>query len=305
MASGKTIGKPAAKRANWSEWLQQTVFVGPGLIAFIIIVLIPFGMGFYYTFTEWNGLDLGNAKWTGMTNITRILTDDPRFWQAFWFTAKFTLAAVTVTNVLAFLLSLLLTQNLRSKGVLRTIFFLPNVIGGLLLGYIWYFIFVRGFGAIGEATGIGFFKLQWLGTPETAFWGIVIVFVWQTAGYMMIIYIAAIIGVPKDLMEAARIDGANRWQILRSILVPLIMPAITICLFLTTSNAFKMFDLNLSLTGGGPGNSSESIALNIYREALVNNRYGLGTAKAMLFFFCVALITITQVWFTKKREVEA
>lgn len=293
------------RSVKWSEWMQQTIFVGPGLLAFILIVLTPFVMGFYYTFTEWDGLDLDGAKWTGMANITRIMTDDPRFWQAFWFTAKFTLAAVVITNSIAFLLALLLTQNLKSRGVLRTVFFLPNVIGGLLLGYIWYFIFTRGFSAIGEATGLGFFNLQWLGTPNTAFWGVVIVFVWQTAGYMMIIYIAAIIGVPKDLLEAARIDGAGRWQLLRSVLVPLIMPAITICLFLTTSNAFKMFDLNLSLTGGGPGNSSESIALNIYREALVNNRYGLGTAKAMIFFFGVALITITQVWFTKKREVEA
>ncbi|MCR2805220.1 carbohydrate ABC transporter permease [Paenibacillus soyae] len=299
----KTVQGP--RSAKLSEWLQQTIFVGPGLIAFILIVLTPFAMGFYYTFTEWDGLDLGGAEWTGMANIERIFTNDPRFWQAFWFTAKFTLAAVLLTNVVAFLLALLMTQNVKSRGVLRTIFFLPNVIGGLLLGYIWYFIFTRGFSAIGEATNIGFFNLQWLGTPNTAFWGIVIVFVWQTAGYMMIIYIAAIIGVPKDLLEAARIDGAGRWQVLRSVLVPLIMPAITICLFLTTSNAFKMFDLNLSLTGGGPGNSTESIALNVYREALVNNRYGLGTAKAMIFFIGVALITVTQVWFTKKREVEA
>ncbi|MFD0590453.1 carbohydrate ABC transporter permease [Paenibacillus sp. GCM10027627] len=299
------MAKAVRRSKGRGEWLQQTVFVGPGLLAFIIIVLAPFAMGFYYTFTEWNGLDLNGAKWIGMKNIERIFTDDPRFWQAFWFTAKFTLAAVLITNAAAFLLALLLTQKVKTRNVLRTVFFLPNVIGGLLLGYIWYFIFVRGFPAVGEAMGIGFFKLQWLGTPDTAFWGIVIVFVWQTAGYMMIIYIAALIGVPKDLLEAARIDGAGRFQLLRSVLVPLIMPAITICLFLTTSNAFKMFDLNLSLTGGGPGHSSESIALNVYREALVNNRYGLGTAKAMIFFAAVALITITQVWFTKKREVEA
>ncbi|MCA0753617.1 sugar ABC transporter permease [Paenibacillus sp. N4] len=294
-----------SKRIKWSEWLQQTVFVGPGLAAFVLIVLAPFVMGFYYTFTEWNGMDLNHAKWVGFSNISRIFGDDPRFWQAFWFTTKFTVAAVAFTNATAFLLALLLTSRLKTRSLLRTIFFLPNVIGGLLLGYIWYFIFVRGFRAVGEATGIGFFNWQWLGTPNTGFWGIVIVFVWQTAGYMMIIYIAAMVGIPKELAEAAKIDGAGKWQTLRSIVVPLIMPAITICLFLTTSNAFKMFDLNLSLTAGGPGNSTESIALNIYREGLVNNRYGLGTAKAMIFFFGVALITITQVWFTKKKEVEA
>lgn len=287
-----------------SEWLQQTVFVGPGLLFFIVIVIVPFAMGFYYAFTEWDGLDLGHAKWTGMDNLRRIFLEDDRFWTAFRFTAKFTVVSVLITNALAFGLALLLNRSLKTRKALRTIFFLPNMIGGLLLGYIWYFIFVRGFGTIGDRTGIGFFELTWLGTPNTGFWGIVIVFVWQTAGYMMIIYIAALVGVPKELSEAATIDGASRLQMLRGITVPLIMPAITICLFLTTSNAFRMFDLNLSLTGGGPGNATESIALNIYRESLTNNRYGLGTAKAMIFFFGVALITVTQVLLTKKREVE-
>ncbi|MFB9326788.1 carbohydrate ABC transporter permease [Paenibacillus aurantiacus] len=291
------------KRKQWSEWIQQTVFVGPGLLFFALIILLPFVMGFYYMFTNWDGVD--KADWVGLNNLTRIFTDDDRFWRAFWFTSKFTVAAVVTTNLIAFGLALLLTRNLKLKGVLRTVFFLPNVIGGLLLGYIWYFIFVRGFSSIGESTGIGFFNLPWLGTPATGFWGIVIVFVWQTAGYMMLIYVAAILNVPKELMEAARIDGASGWRILRSVTLPLIMPAITICLFLTTSNAFKMFDLNLALTGGGPGNATESIALNIYKESLTNGRYGLGTAKAMIFFFAVALITLLQVWTTKKREVEA
>ncbi|MFC5532309.1 carbohydrate ABC transporter permease [Cohnella yongneupensis] len=289
---------------RWSEWMQQTVFVGPGLLFFLLIVVAPFVMGFYYTFTEWNGLDLGNAKWTGMHNIKRIFMEDDRFWTAFRFTAKFTVVSVLITNLLAFSLAMLLNRTLKTRKALRTIFFLPNIIGGLLLGYIWYFIFVRGFSTIGDQTGIGFFDLTWLGTPNTAFWGIVIVFVWQTAGYMMIIYIAALVGVPKELSEAATIDGANRLQMLRSITIPMIMPAITICLFLTTSNAFRMFDLNLSLTGGGPGNATESIALNIYRESLTNNRYGLGTAKAMIFFIGVAAITVTQVLLTKRKEVE-
>ncbi|WP_123039930.1 carbohydrate ABC transporter permease [Cohnella candidum] len=290
---------------RWSEWLQQTVFVGPGLVFFLLIVVAPFFMGFYYTFTEWNGLDPANAKWTGLNNLQWVFTDDSRFWLSFWFTTRFMIVSVVLTNAAAFTLALMLNRRLKTRNVLRTVFFLPNVIGGLLLGYIWYFIFVRGFGTLGEKTGFGWFELSWLGTPNTAFWGIVIVFVWQTAGYMMIIYIAALVGVPKELLEAAKIDGASRGQVLRSVIVPLIMPAITVCLFLTSSNAFKMFDLNLSLTSGGPGYASESIALNIYREGLVNNRYGLGTAKAMIFFIAVAAITVTQVLITKKREVEA
>lgn len=292
-------------RKKNGEWLQQTVFVGPGLLAFAIIVLVPFLLGFYYSFTEWNGLDLDKAKWIGMDNLHRIFTDDDKFWRSFWFTIRFTAITVVLANVLAFLLALALSRPLKSRNVLRTIFFLPNVIGGILLGYIWQFIFTKGFKTIGELTGWPTFELPWLGTPQTGFWGLVIVFVWQTAGYMMVIYIAAMVGVPKDLTEAAVIDGAGYWQTVRKVTIPLIMPAVTVCLFLTTSNAFKMFDLNLSLTKGGPGTSTQSLAYNVYAEALVNNRYGLGTAKAMIFFILVSVIAITQVWLTKRKEVEA
>ncbi|THF74018.1 carbohydrate ABC transporter permease [Cohnella fermenti] len=292
-------------RKKTGEWIRQTVFVGPGLAAFSIIVLIPFLLGFYYSFTEWNGLDLDKAKWIGMDNLNRIFTNDNKFWASLVFTLKFTAVTVLLTNGLAFLLGLALSQALKTRNVLRTIFFLPNVIGGILLGYIWQFIFTKGFKTIGEMTGWSLFELPWLGTPQTGFWGLVIVFVWQSAGYMMVIYIAAIVGVPKDLSEAAVIDGASYWQTVRTVTIPLIMPAVTICLFLTTSNAFKMFDLNLSLTKGGPGTSTQSLAYNIYAEALVNNRYGLGTAKAMLFFLLVSLIAIAQVWLTKRKEVEA
>ncbi|WP_027094078.1 carbohydrate ABC transporter permease [Cohnella thermotolerans] len=291
------------KRAG--EWLQQTVFVGPGLLAFSAVVLVPFLLGFYYSFTEWNGLDLDKAKWIGMDNLHRIFTDDEKFWKSFWFTIKFTAVTVAAANALAFALALALSRKLRTRNALRTVFFLPNVIGGILLGYIWQFIFTKGFKTIGELTGWPTFELPWLGTPNTGFWGLVIVFVWQTAGYMMVIYIAAMVGVPRDLTEAAVIDGAGYWQTVRKVTIPLIMPAVTVCLFLTTSNAFKMFDLNLSLTKGGPGTSTQSLAYNIYAEALVNNRYGLGTAKAMLFFFFVSLIAIAQVWLTKRKEVEA
>lgn len=293
------------KRKKNGEWLQQTVFVGPGLLAFAIIVLVPFLLGFYYSFTEWNGLDLDKAKWIGMDNLHRIFTDDDKFWRSFWFTIRFTAITVVLANVLAFLLALALSRPLKSRNALRTIFFLPNVIGGILLGYIWQFIFTKGFKTIGELTGWPTFELPWLGTPQTGFWGLVIVFVWQTAGYMMVIYIAAMVGVPKDLTEAAVIDGAGYWQTVRKVTIPLIMPAVTVCLFLTTSNAFKMFDLNLSLTKGGPGTSTQSLAYNVYAEALVNNRYGLGTAKAMIFFILVSVIAITQVWLTKRKEVEA
>ncbi|OJF17032.1 MAG: ABC transporter permease [Bacillaceae bacterium G1] len=285
--------------------MQQLVFLGPGLVFFLVIVLVPFLLGFYYSFTDWNGLDLDKAKWTGWSNWKRIFYEDDNFWSSFWFTVKFTAVTVAASNILAFLLALALTRPLKSRNLLRTVFFVPNVIGGILLGFIWQFIFTKGFATIGELTGWPLFQLPWLGTPETGFWGLVIVFVWQTAGYMMVIYIAAFAGVPQDLIEAAHMDGANYWKRVRHIIVPLVMPAVTVCLFLTTSNAFKMFDLNLALTKGGPGTSTQSLAYNIYAEALNNNRYGLGTAKAMLFFFFVSVITMVQVWLTKRREVEA
>lgn len=287
-----------------SDAVQQLVFVGPALLFFSLIVLVPFLMSFYYSLTDWNGVTT-RVVWTGLSNFKRILLEDSEFRNAFWFTARYTLAAVVFANAVGFTLALLLTQPLKTRNVLRTVFFLPNVIAGLLLGFIWSFIFVKGFAAIGEWTGIGFFKLPWLGTASTAFWGMVIVSVWQMAGYLMVIYIAAMMNMPRELIEAAKIDGAGRWKMLRSIIVPLVMPAFTVCLFLTLSWSFKVFDLNLSLTKGGPFGSTESVALNIYKEAFQNNRYGLGTAKSLIFFVVVATVTTLQVIYTKRKEVEA
>ncbi|GFZ81772.1 ABC transporter permease [Paenibacillus marchantiophytorum] len=283
--------------------MQQWVFVGPALVFFTLIVLIPFFMSIYYSFTEWNGVTT-NVKFNGLDNFKHILFDDKDYRNAFWFTTRMTVTNVILTNLVGFLLALLLTQALKSRNILRTIFFMPNVIGGLLLGFIWQFIFVKGFATLGSLTHIGFFELPWLGDATTSFWAIVIVSVWQGAGYLMIIYIAALSNVPKDMIEAAYIDGASRVQVLRSIIVPLIMPAVTVCLFLTISWSFKMFDLNFSLTRGGPFNSTESLAINIYQEAFRNNRYGLGTAKAFIFFVVVAIISTIQVMYTKRKEVE-
>lgn len=288
---------------NKSGFIQQWVLVGPALLFFTVIVLIPFGMNLYYSFTEWNGVS-GTVKFIGLDNFKRILFEDSDFGKSFWFTIRFSVAEVVLTNLVGFLLALLLMRPFKTKNALRTVFFMPNVIGGLLLGFIWQFIFVKGFASIGEWTNWGFFNLPWLGDAMTAFWGIVIVAVWQGAGYLMIIYIAALSNVPSDMIEAAYIDGATRWDVLRKITLPLIMPAITVCLFLTISWAFKMFDLNLSLTKGGPYNSTESVALNIYQEAFRNDRYGLGTAKSVIFFVAVALISLIQVSITKKKEVE-
>ncbi|AIQ16052.1 MULTISPECIES: carbohydrate ABC transporter permease [Paenibacillus] len=287
-----------------SQFGQQLFFVGPALLFFTLITIIPFLMGMYYSFTDWNGVS-GNVSWVGFDNFKAIFTNDPDFWSSFWFTVRFTVLGVILTNVVGFFLAYLLTKPLKTRNMLRTIFFMPNVIGGLLLGFIWQFIFIKGFSTLGGMTGWSFFNLPWLGDATTGFWAIVMVFVWQSSGYLMVIYIASLSNVSKEVLEAAEIDGASRMQVLRNIVVPLIMPAVTIGLFLAISWSFKMFDLNLSLTKGGPFKSTESVAMNIYNEAFLNNRYGLGTAKALLFFVIVAIITVIQVRVTKSKEVEA
>ncbi|MDG4657325.1 sugar ABC transporter permease [Ectobacillus antri] len=292
------------KKKNLKKAVSFWLFVGPAFLTFCVIVLIPFFYGMYYAFTDWNGVT-GNVKWVGLDNFKYLLTEDKQFKTSFILTVKYTVVAVILTNVVGFALAMLVTQMLKTSNILRTIFFMPNLIGGLLLGFIWQFIFVKGFASIGTLTNIKFFTLPWLGDANTAFWGIVIVSVWQGAGYIMVIYIAALQNVPQDLIEAAKIDGANRLQILKNITIPLIAPAVTVCLFLTISWSFKVFDTNLSLTNGGPFKATEMLALNIYTEAFVNNRYGLGEAKALIFFIVVAAVTTLQVYITKKREVEA
>lgn len=289
------------QKRNWKEVGLFSLFVGPVFIAFTIVILVPFFSGIYYSFTDWNGIT-GEMKWVGFENFQYIFTEDKQFLQSFKLTTMYTVVAIILTNTIGFGLALLVTQKLKSSNLLRTVFFMPNLLGGLLLGFIWQFIFIRGFASIGELTGIPLFELAWLGDQNTAFWGIVIVSVWQGAGYIMLIYIAALQNIPKELMEAAKIDGANRFQILRSIKIPLVAPAVTICLFLTTASSFKIFDANLSLTNGGPFKSTEMLALNIYTEAFVNNRYGIGEAKALIFFIVVAAISILQVTITKKKR---
>ncbi|MCM3770849.1 sugar ABC transporter permease [Priestia aryabhattai] len=292
------------KRKNLKNVGLFALFVGPALLAFCVIVLIPFFTGIYYSFTDWNGVN-GTINWVGLDNFKYLFTEDKQFQQSFWITTKYTVVAIILTNVVGFVLAILVTQMLKTRNILRTVFFMPNLIGGLLLGFVWQFIFVKGFASIGQITGISLFELPWLGDAKTAFWGIVIVSVWQGAGYIMLIYTAALQNVPQELIEAAKIDGASRWQILRHITIPMVAPAITVCLFLTISWSFKVFDVNLSLTNGGPFKSTEMLALNIYTEAFVNNRYGLGEAKALIFFIVVAAITIIQVTYTKKKEVES
>ena len=278
------------------------LFAGPIIVAFLMVLVIPLLIGVYYSFTEWNGRMDQVPNFIGLTNYIAIIKDEG-FRNAFIFTAKFTVVSVIVINAVGFGLALLVTKKLKISNFMRTIFFMPNLIGGLILGFIWQFIFMGVFETLGEITGWTFFQ-GWLADANTGFWGLVIIMVWQMSGYLMIIYIAALQNIPKSLLEAADIDGANGWAKTRHIIFPMVAPAFTISMFLTLANSFKLFDQNLSLTNGGPGGATEMLALNIYKTAYTFTNYGAAQAKAVVFFLLVASITMVQVYVNKKKEVE-
>ncbi|WP_345773414.1 sugar ABC transporter permease [Paenibacillus sp. 19GGS1-52] len=290
-------------RNKTAEGLRQTVFMGPAIIVFAIVVFFPFIYGIYFSMTDWNGISIGHS-WVGLDNYKYLLKDTD-FLRAFWLTARIAVVITLLMNIAGFGVALLLTRKLRYRNLYRTAFFLPNVLGGLVLGFVWQFIFTKGFELIGEKTGWTLFGIPWLGNSTTAFWALVIVSVWQGMGYVMVIYITGLSGISTELLEAAQVDRASTWVILTRIKLPLIMSSITVCLFWTINVAFKIFDLNISLTNGGPFRSTEFVTLNIYNEAFRNSNFGLGSAKAVTFFIAVALITSIQAYLTKRKEVEA
>jgi len=281
--------------------LMFWIFIGPCLLAFIVVVIIPLIFGIYYSFTDWNGIN-ADVNCVGIVNYLKLL-NDKHFIQSFIFTLKFTIVSVALINITGFLLALLVTGGLKINNLLRTVFFMANLIGGLILGFIWQFIFINAFTSLGEITGQTWL-MGWLSSNKTSFWGLVILMVWQMSGYVMVIYIAAIQGIPKELLEAAKMDGANAWHRLKNIILPLVRPAFTISFFLTLSNSFKLYDQNLSLTDGGPARSSEMLAMNIYNTAFSFMKFGEAQAKAVIFLFIVGIFTLSQVYISKKSEVE-
>lgn len=271
------------------------LFTLPTIIAFTIAFLIPFLYGIFLSFNEFTTVT--NMHWVGVSNYIRAFTEDRNFLNALWFTVKFAVVSVVLINLGAFLLALLLTRGLKGTNLFRTIFFMPNLIGGIVLGYIWQTI-INGI-LINFGVDITF-------SAKYGFWGLVVLMNWQQAGYMMIIYIAAIQSISTELIEAARIDGGNTWQIIKNIVIPMIMPAITICTFLTVTNSFKLFDQNLALTAGAPGRASSMLALDIYNTFYGRNGYeGVGQAKAVIFSLIVALIVLLQLRLSRRKEVES
>ena len=279
------------------------IFALPGLFCFIAVVMVPFLYGVYLTLTDWNGVSK-EKNFIGLVNFAGVMKDT-QFWSSLALTFKYVIAVVILVNVLAFAIAYLLTRGIKGQNFFRAGFFTPNLIGGIVLGYIWQFVFSRVFVNIGESTGWSFFEAFWLSDPDKAFLALVVVSVWQLSGYMILIYVAGFMGLSKDVMEAASIDGASGWVKLKNIIMPLMMSSITICLFLTLSRAFMVYDVNLSLTAGAPYGTTEMAAMHVYEKAFTSRQFGVGQAEAFILFIIVACISGLQVYFTKKREVEA
>lgn len=273
------------------------IFALPTAVAFLIFFIIPFVLGTYLSFCKFT--TIVDAEFVGFNNYIKIFSDETvfkPFVHSLWYTALFAIVSVVLINVLAFIVALLLTKGVRGTNLFRTVFFMPNLIGGIVLGYIWQLI-INGV--------LNKYSLTLVLHEKYGFWGLIILLCWQQIGYMMIIYIAGIQNVPGDLIEAAKIDGASKWQTLKSVTIPMVMPSITICTFLTLTNGFKLFDQNLALTNGEPARRSEMLAMNIYQTFYDRTGYeGVGQAEAVIFFILVACIAMIQLRATRSKEVQ-
>ena len=280
------------------------LFTAPLMIMFCIIVIIPFFTGMGYSLVSWDGLAKSEKVFVGLSNYAKIFSDK-QFLTSLVRTTLFTLITVVIVNVLALAFAVLVTTKLKVRNVARTMLFLPYLIGGLILGYIWQYVLGDAMSTIGDMTGLTNIFFNWLVNKKMAFCAMIVVSTWQMAGYMMIVYIAGLEAISDDVIEAAEVDGAGFWRTLINIKLPLIMSSIKICLFLTLSNCFKIYDVNVSLTGGGPNNSTEMVSMNIFNEIFTKSHFGYGQAKAIVFFVIIALITLIQVKITGDKEVSA
>ena len=306
------MGKAKLRDTSRRNSLLFFLFLLPAVFAFCMVIVIPFIMGIYYSFTNWNAITGTAVEWVGLKNYFAVKSD-LTFLHAFLVTVVYAILNIVVLNVCAFFMALLVTSDLRFKGIYRAGFFLPNLIGGLILGYIWQFIFNNAIPSLGKSIGLTWlYDHLFLAGQYMALLAIVIVGTWQYAGYIMMIYVASIQGIPDSLLEAAEIDGANYFRKLRAIIFPLVAPAFTVSMFLTLINSFKQFDVNYSLTAGGPSGmfmgkalmTNEFLALNIYNTAFSYNQLAQGQAKAIIFFIVIAVISMLQVRANKKREIE-
>ena len=282
---------------------QYAMFAGLSTFAFAAVVIVPFIYGLYLTLTSWDGVSK-DKPFVGLLNYITT-AHDTAFWQALGRTMVYTVIAVVLVNLVAFFLAYLVTSGVKGQNFFRAGFFTPNLIGGIVLGYVWKFVFNRAFVAVGEAVNAGFLSSSWLATPNGAMACLIIVSVWQYAGYMMLIYVAGFMSVPHDLIEAASIDGCTSGQATLHVTVPLMVSSFVQCLFLTLTRCFMVYDVNLSLTNGEPFGSSIMAAMHVYQQAFTYRNYGTGQAEALVLFVVCAIVGVTQVFVGKKAEVSA
>jgi len=276
-------------------------FAALPLAIFTVVLVVPFVNGFYYTFTDWDGFKVD--KFVGFSNYAESFAD-PKFWTTLRFTGLFVVVSLVLVNVVAFGLALIVTSNLRSRNFLRTLFFVPNLVGGVVLGVIWQFIFNSAIVALANKYDWELFKQSWLQDTNKAFWALIIVTVWQSSGYMMIVYITGLVSIENDVLEASQIDGASPLRTLFAIKIPLMAQAFTIALFLTLRGGFMAYDVNVALTEGGPFRTTELISLHIFQDAFGEGNFGTGQSKAVIMFIVVALAALVQVTISKRYEVQ-
>lgn len=284
------------------EILRFGGFVLPSALIWLGVVVIPFFYGIGITFTDWNGLSM-HIRFVGLQNY-RAVFGDSAFFGAFVKTVVYVVFTVAASNLVGFFLALAVTGGIRGQNLFRTGFFTPNIIGGIILGYIWNFLFSYALTGAGKAIGSEWLSRSWLTDPGRALAALIIVSAWQLSGYLMVIYIAGLTNVPTELIEAAKIDGASAGQVIRSVKLPLIRSSITICVFLSIARSFMSYDVNLSLTAGGPYKSTELIAYKIYQTAFTSMDFGKGQAQAIVLFVIVAIVSLLQVYLTRRGAEE-
>lgn len=285
------------------EYLECAAFTVPSLFLVMLVFYIPFVMSLYYSLTEWNGISK-SPKFIGMENFKKLFSGSSDFLQSLIFTGKYTIVFMILVNILALAIAVALVQKIPAANVMRSMFFIPYIMSMTIVGFIWKFIFSQGFAALFEKTHLGFLNLSWLGDSHLAFYAVAFVGIWQALGFYIVLYIAGLQAVPTDVLEAAEVDGATSWKKFFKVTLPLLGPSITTCVFMSLTNAVKVFDIILALTKGGPGGSTYSVTLDIYREAFQNNNYGLGSAKALVFFVIILVITQLVLKAMHSREVD-
>lgn len=285
------------------ETLEMLLYTVPAIVLVSVMMYIPFIMSGYYSLTKWNGI-AKDAEFIGFENFVTIFSKSKDFTNALIFTGKYTLLFVIFSNVIAMFLAVCLTKKFKAANLLRGVFFIPYIMSMTIVGFIWKFIFTQGFAKLADITGWAVWDLSWLGNPDLAFYSVVFVGIWQSLGFYIVLYIAGLQALPADVLEAATVDGATSRQRFFRVTLPLLGPSITTCIFMSLTNGLKVFDIILALTKGGPGASTYSVTLQIYKEAFQNNNYGLGSAESIVYFLVVLVVTQLVLKMFSSREVE-